>query len=347
MSETAEITERKTIWKSSGLHLTQKDENGWLLVTDDLLRAYYTRPEIHPVDESCSQEHILFERLMETPTIEVSEDDLQKIKDKDTVENYKIILAFRDHLLKFKTIEQAYLALFDEKHKLPIPNMFIIHMVHLIVSGLLEKEKNPFIVRASEVLFREQLVTNQNEQIMLADKEAVELYKETGGLGGLGSLLTEAGKQHQDITLDVLTENNKYSYWQRADQFNFALDFRYTEHGPDALANVLSKWVGHMLGVDVRVQAMQSIKDEQWSWHIGLDEYSSKILNDLYEGKSESEEPMNNFVGLFRLEFKNKTEIIEAMQGKAVYLGLAMSPENTINLKPQNLLMNLPIQTPN
>ncbi len=92
---------------------------------------------------------------------------------------------------------------------------------------------------------------------------------------------------------------------------------------------------------------MQSIKDEQWSWHIGLDEYSSKILNDLYEGKSESEESMNNFVGLFRLEFKNKTEIIEAMQGKAVYLGLAMSPENTINLKPQNLLLNLPILTPN
>jgi len=347
MSDTLNHNEKRVIWKSSGLHLTKKDQNGWLLVTDELLRAYYARPEIHPVETSCEQEHKLFESLMETPSVEISESDLQKIEDKDTIENYKIILTFRDHLLKYKTIEQAYLALFHEELKLPIPNMFIIHMVHLIISGLLEKEKNPFIVRASEILFREQLVTNQNEQIMLADKEAVEIYKETGGLGGLGSLLTEAGKQHEGITLDVLSENNKNVYWQRADQFNFALDYRYTEQGPDALANVMSKWVGHMLGVEVRVQAMQSIKDEQWSWHIGLDEQSTKVLNDLYEGKTEGEDVMNNFVGLFRLEFKNKTDVIDAMQGKAVYMGLAMSPENTINLKPQNLLMNLPLQAVN
>lgn len=347
MSESLEMEDLRIIWKSSGLHLTQKDKNGWLLVTDDLLRAYYTRPEIHPVEESCEQEHILFEKLMEVPSIEIEETELEKIKDRDTVENYKIILSFRDHLIKHKTIEQSYLALFNEKNKLFIPNMFVIHMVHLILSGILENEKDPFIVRASEILFRDQLVTNQNEQIMLADKEAVETYKETGGLGGLGSLLTEAGKQHQNITLDVLTETNKNTYWERADQFNFALDYRYTEQGPDALANVLSKWIDHMLGVEVRVQAMQSIKDEHWSWHIGLDEQSTQILNNLYEGKTLDENAMNNFVGLFRLEFKNKTDVIDEMQGKAVYLGLAMSDQNTINLKPQNVLMNLPLKAVN
>lgn len=347
MKEAIKQKEENIIWKSSGVHLTEKNQNGWLKVTPELLRAYYARPEIHPVDGSCEQEHLLFEKLMENPSAKITEDELNKIKDQDTIENYIIILNFRDHLIKHQTIEQAYLALFKSKTKINIPAMFIIHMIHLIISGMLENVSDPYILRAAEIFFREQIVTNDNDQIMLADKEAVETYKDTGGLGGLGSLLTEAGKQHQNITLDVLTETNKNSYFERADQFNFALDFRYTEQGPDALGNVLSKWVSHMTGVEVRVQAMQSIKDEQWSWHIGLDQQSSEILNQLYEGESLDEKTINNFVGLYRLEFINKTDVIDEMQGKVVYLGMAMTAEKTINLKPQNLIENLPLQYKN
>ena len=54
-------------WKSAGLHLVTRGENGWLSVTPDYLRAYYTRPEIHPVAESCPAEHALFEKLMADP----------------------------------------------------------------------------------------------------------------------------------------------------------------------------------------------------------------------------------------------------------------------------------------
>ena len=48
-------------WKSAGLHLTHRDDRGYLTVTADFLRAYYTRPEIHPADDSCDAEHRLFE----------------------------------------------------------------------------------------------------------------------------------------------------------------------------------------------------------------------------------------------------------------------------------------------
>ena len=66
----------RVVWKSAGLHLTHKLDNGWLAVTPDFLRAYYTRPEIHPIEESCDNEHRLFERLMETPDATVTEADL-------------------------------------------------------------------------------------------------------------------------------------------------------------------------------------------------------------------------------------------------------------------------------
>lgn len=338
---------KRIIWKSSGLHLTEKDKNGWLKVSPDLLRAYYTRPEIHPVDTSCAQEHLLFERLMESPQAEITEQEILKIKDQDTAENYQVILQFRDHLIKHSTIEQAYLAIFKTEAAPFIPSIFITHIVHLILSSMLMDETDPFIVRAAEILFREQKVTTDNGQIMFADAEVVELYSETGGLGGLGSLLAEAGTKMQEVSLDVLTEDNKHEYWERADQFNFALDFRFTEPGPDALARVLEKWINHLLRTNVRIQAMQSISDENWSWHIGLDANSTEILNGLYEGKIEEGSEVKNMAGLFRVEFLDPSVAIDQMKGKAVYLGLAMTEDQVIHLKPQNLLVNLPLKKPN
>lgn len=347
MSETTTAPEQKIIWKSAGLHLTQKNKDGWLMVTPDLLRAYFTRPEIHPVDESCETEHMLFERLMETPEAEITADELGCIKDEDARENYQVILRFRDHLIEHKTLEKAYLALFNSDVPPVIPPVFIGHIVHLILSNMLSKERDPFILRAAEIFFREQKVTTEEGQIMFADAEVVELYSETGGLGGLGSLLAESGTKMQQVSLDVLTRENAELYWERADQFNFAIDYRFTEPGPDALARVLEKWVDHLLGVSVRIQAMQSISDEKWSWHIGLDSASTKILNELYNGNPIEEETLANIAGLFRLEFRNKSDVMSPLRGKAVYLGLAMSKDKIINMKPQNILVNLPIRDPN
>ena len=334
----------RMIWKSSGLHLVRRQKNGWLEVTPDLLRAYYTRPEVHPVEESCAQEHLLFERLMDNPAAEVRADEVDRIVDADAAENYRIILRFRDHLLRWGTVEQAYMALFTTDNLILIPPVFIEQMVHLILSGMLNKVFDPYVARAAEIFFRDQKVTTDNGQIMFADSEVVEVYSETGGMGGLGGLLTEAGTAMRQVSLDVLSEENKDEYWQRADQFNFALDFRYTQHGPDALARVLEKWIAHMLGVDVKIQAVQSVRDEHWSWHVGLDPYATKLLNDLFEGKGDLESSVNSFVGLFRLEFVNRTDVVDSMRGKAVYLGMAMSPDQLIAMKPQNLLVNLPLR---
>jgi hypothetical protein len=46
---------------------------------------------------------------------------------------------------------------------------------------------------------------------------------------------------------------------------------------------------------------------------------------------------------LFRLEFADPADAAAGMAGKPVYLGLACRPDRTLKLKPQNLLVNLPL----
>jgi len=334
--------EQRIIWKSAGLHLTHRLESGWLAVTPDFLRAYYTRPEIHPIEESCENEHRLFEKLMETPTAPILDAELAAIADTDAADNYRLVLGYRDHLLKHGSIEAGYLTLFQPGAP-QVPPVFIEQMVHLILSGLLADERDPFVLRAAELFFRDQKATTSDGQLMLADAEVVEMYSESGGFGGLGALLAEAGTPMREVSLDVMTEDNATAYWERADQFNFALDFRFTQPGQDALARVIERWVSHFMRLPVRVQAMQVITDERWTWHIGLDAEATLILNGLYEGESVDENRLNRIAALYRMEFMEPDRLIETMQGKPAYLGLAASGDNLIRLKPQNLLTNLPL----
>jgi hypothetical protein len=110
-----------------------------------------------------------------------------------------------------------------------------------------------------------------------------------------------------------------------------------------ALARVLEKWVQHMLGVAVRVRPLQKIDDAAWRWHVGLDVHASALLNDLYEDKPVEPDRLQRLLSLFRLEFDQPQEMRADVAGKPVYLGLMMSEDRALRLKPQNLLLNLPL----
>ena len=49
-------------------------------------------------------------------------------------------------------------------------------------------------------------------------------------------------------------------------------------------------------------------------------------------------------VGLFRLTFRDASIVIDSLAGEAVYLILAMTRDNMLRIKPQNLLTGLPIR---
>ena len=113
--------------------------------------------------------------------------------------------------------------------------------------------------------------------------------------------------------------------------------------GSLALCTVLERWVGHFHGLRVSVQPIREIPDEEWLWHVGLDVEASAMLNEIYAGAEVDEQRMRRIIGLFRMDFDDPAALRPEMQGAPVFLGLAMTPDGMLRMKPQNLLVNLPL----
>ena len=113
--------------------------------------------------------------------------------------------------------------------------------------------------------------------------------------------------------------------------------------GLKALSIVLARWVKHFLGVAVQITPVQKVDDPAWRWHVGLDATATALLNDLYQGQTLDAPRQQQLISLFTLRFENPQEVRSDVRGKPVYLGLAMDAQGLLKLKPQNLLLNLPL----
>ncbi len=328
-------------WQSSGYRLLLRNQDGQLQITDDFLRAYFTRPELAPVEESCDAERALHQSLLDDPVQTIDSARLSALADPDARENYKLMLRFRDHLVEHGTVENAYLTLF--KQGVSIPPLFIDQLAHVILRGVLDDCDDPLRARAAEMMFRSQRLSLRDGAIMLADEDTVEMYAETGGFGSLGQLLQENNTPTRTIDLDVLSDDNASIYWDRSDNFDTVLDVSFARPGLDAFCRVLEGWIEHMIGAVVRIQPVQQISDERWVWHVGLDVEANTILNDLYNDVEVDEPRLARLVSLFRLEFAEPGLMLQHIAGRPVYLGMAITQENVLRIKPQNLLFNLPL----
>ena len=331
----------RDFWKSAGMHLVDVDANGWLKVTPQLLLAYYTRPEIHPIDTSCAEEIRLHEELLADPCRPVDDARLARLADPDAVDNYRVVLAFRELLTSAGTIEGAYLKL-ARSSKVAIPPVFIDQMVHLILRNILKDVRDPMRLRAAELFFREQTITTEGGRLLLADEEIVEMHAKSGETG-LAQLLAETGTPMRSVELDVLDDSNKEIYWSRSDRFDTVIDFRFEQPAPDAFARVIEAWLRHLINLEVRVEPRPKIEDADWRWHIGLDREATQILNTLYEGKQVGLDDMARVVALFRMQIRDERTVIDRVKGRPIYLGLAMTSSKRLKMKPQNLLTNLPL----
>ncbi len=330
------------LWPSSGYRLLEPDPEGRLTVTDDFLRAYLERPELAPVDESCANERALHESLMADPRQEVGPDVVAALADPDARENYQFMLSFRDKLLEAGTVEACYLSLFG-KGDVALPGLFVDQMAHVIVRNILDGVTDPFQARAAEILFRQQNATIEDGAILLGDSETIEMLATTRGMGSLGKLVVESGIEAKRVDLDVLQADTADIYWARNERFDTVLDVSFARPGLDALCRVLEAWVAHFLEAQVSIQPVQEISDDRWVWHVGLDSEASGLLNDLYEAKDVSDERMERLLSLFRLEFEDASLMRSDIAGRPVYLGLCMTEDKKVRLKPQNLLVNLPL----
>jgi hypothetical protein len=329
-------------WRSSGWHLLDRREDGRHLVTPDFLRAYLLRPELRPVDESCATERALHAALLDAPDRPVTPVGLLRLRDPDARENYEVFARFRDLLLRADSLEDAYLQLALRGHA-GIPALFVEHLAHAILRGILHDCGDGIRLRAAECLFRAQNVTIRDGAILLADADTVDLHARTGGLGGLGQLLVEAQAPIRAVELDVLNESNAAEYLARSDRFDTVLDVSFTRLGLDALCRVLEAWLRHFLAVEASIQPLQSVRDQHWRWHVGLDATATALLNDLYAGAAMGEDRLADLLSLFRLEIRDSELVRPDLRGRPIYLGMARNAEQVLRIKPQNLLVNLPL----
>ena len=347
------------IWPSSGFAQLQHNARGWLVPTNDYLRLFLARPELALVEESCAAETALHSALHEAPTQIVSHARLNTIADTDARANYALFLRFRDGLLKAGTLEAYYLGLL-RSGSIDIPPLFMDLVAQACLRNVLGGSGDAFEVRAGEMLFRPQRIYTQDGQILSGDQVVLDMLNETGGLGDIGRLLAQSNAPLRAVNLEVLTPANAARFWNSGERHNFLLDLTHevtndlshgltftmtrARSGLAALARVLEKWVAHFLGVQVRIKPEQKIEDANWRWHIGLDVSSTSLLNDLYKDRPVESVRMQRLLSLFLLEFANPLEMRADVAGKPVYLALSMTADKVVRLKPQNLLLNLPLR---
>jgi len=330
-------------WPSGDYRLLRGGAGGRRVASDGFLRSYLLRPELAPIPSSCAAELELHERLLADPRRSIADREVDAIADADVRENYRIWLRFRDRLLAAPTLEATYVGLF-EGNGVDVPPLFVHQLTQLLLRHLLGSEAGPFDARAAEMLFRTQRISVlEDGAVMAADEQSVELYATTGGFGSLGELLAQNRTSSRTIELDVLSQDNAASYWDRDERYDLAISLNRGQPALTALCRVLEKWIAHFLRVDVTIEPKREIEDARWVWHVGLDAEASALLNDLYNRVEIADDRMERLLCLFELRFADPTVTRATVGGRPVYLAMAMDAERRLRLKPQNLLLNLPL----
>ncbi len=325
-------------WLSCGHHLLDRDEGGGLLVTDDFLKVYLARPELIPPPEACAVERTLHAALLSHPRMPVAASDIAAIADADARENWQLLIAFRDRLLRHKTLEAAYAELVRTGIG-NTPPLFVNQLVHVILRNALDGVTDARVVRAAELFFRTQRVTMHEGSLLAADEETIGGVN-TAPLTPLVSMLGIPA----EAEIDILNDDNAESYWQRSDRFDMALDLTGGRAGLVALAEAMRRWIAHVLGVEVEIEPLTELRDAPLSWYVGLDADATRIGDLLWNEGAIDETSMAAVVGLFALTFRDPSLMLDKVKGEPVYLILAMTADKTIRMKPQNLITGLPIR---
>jgi hypothetical protein len=144
--------------------------------------------------------------------------------------------------------------------------------------------------------------------------------------------------------IDVLNDSNAASYWEHSDRFDLALDLTAGRRGLAALGEVIDRWLEHLLAVKVAIEPLIEARDVDLTWYVGLDAEGTKIGDALWNGKDVDEAARSRIVGLYCLTILDTGIVLEKARGAPIYLLLAMTPDGLMRMKPQNLLIGLPIR---
>lgn len=326
-------------WLASGHHLVDRAEGGGLLLSEALLKAWLARPELVPPAEACAAERQLHTMLLADPLRRVAAAEIAAVADSDARENFSVWLAFRDRLVAAPTLEAAYLD-FARNGASGTPPILLQQLCQLCLRNALDGIEDPFTLRAAEAFFRPQQATVHEGLLLLADAEVLEERRAKARPTALSLLLAEAPTI---VDLDVMTEDNAEAWWARSDLSDMVLDFGLGRPARDGFCRAMERWIGHMLGVPTQIDPVAEMTDEAWRWFVGLDAEASRIGNALWRGETAGEAEGARVLALFRLGFGEGVRVLDRVGNRPVWLILARDAGNRVIVKPQNLLVGLPL----
>jgi hypothetical protein len=332
----------KEFWVSSGHHMTTKTAGGGLAVSDEMILAYLARPELIPPEEACDAERELHALLMADPCRPVTAAMIGAIQDEDARENWGFMIGFRDRLMAHPSLEAAYLAIV-RNHATSVPPLFLNQLVHLILRNALDGCEDPFVLRAAECFFRTQKGSLRDDTLLLADAELVEGLEADRKALMHSSPLTAMLGADAASELEVMTDETADTYWSCSDAFSMVMNLGGNPRVRDALARVIETWLAHMLGVETAVKPVERIEDADWRWFVGLDAEATLIGNKLWRGEPVDPADQTRVCGLFSLIFADPRQVDPKVGGKPVYLIMALDNDMILRIKPQNLLLGLPL----
>jgi hypothetical protein len=331
------LSEKRDFWSSCGHHLLDRDAMGKLLVTDEFLKVYLARPELVPPPEACAAEHRLHDALLSDPRSVVAPSQVAAIADADARENWEVMIGWRDHLVKHRTLEAAYLETI--RRNIRFPQLFVGQLTQAILRNALDDCDDVFVLRAAEMFFRPQKLAMQEGLVAVVDVEKETLLGRQPRSPLVALLgLPVAGE------VDMLDDATAASYWERSDRFDMALDLTAGQRGQVALGDVVRRWLSHLLAIDVAIEPLSELRSAPLAWYVGLDSEATRIGDTLWNGNDLDEGTRSRLIGLFRLTFRNPEDMIEKVRGEPVYLLAAMTADEVLHLKPQNLVAGLPIR---
>jgi hypothetical protein len=330
------LNSKRDFWLACGHHLLDRGEDGGLIVSDEFLKAYLARPEMRPPPDACRLEQALHRELLGDPRQPVAPSRIAAIADEDARENWRLILSWRDQLARHPTLEAAYLSIV--RQQLKFPHLFLNQLVQVILRNALDDCDDVFMLRAAELFFRPQKLSSYEGTLTAVDEETAA----TEGTGVVSPLVSILGLRPAG-DIDLLSEANAFSYWARSDLFDMALDLTAGRRGLAALGEVVELWIRHLLAVDVAVDAVTELRDVTLSWYVGLDAHATQIGDALWNGEELDQAARKRVVGLYRLNFPADAQILERARGAPTYLLAAMSSDQIVRLKPQNLITGLPV----
>ena len=327
----------KDFWLSCGHHLLDQDETGYLRLTDDFLKVYLARPELMPPADACAAERALHAALLANPRKSVRPEETAAIADADARENWQVLVAFRDLLMRHPTLEAAYLHIVRRGVK--VPHLFLNQLVHVVLRNALDGCEDPYVLRAGELFFRSQRMTSHEGSLIAADEETI-----AGKSGTPTSPLVSMLGIPPEAEIDVINDDNANFYFEHSDQFHVALDLSGGQRGHRALAEVMRRWVRHLLAVDIDVEPFTETRDAAFTWYAGLDTEGTRIGDVLWKGEELDDALRNSIVGLYRLTFRDSSMVMDKVRDQPIYLILAMGADKVLRFKPQNLVTGLPIK---